>query len=58
MLGGIDLFLGHPMNYWLELEKWAKLNNASDLIQEIADLRGKIGFYESRIKQLNEFMNK
>ena len=43
-------FLGHDPKYWLELEKYAKKLDITDFIEEIATLRGKISFYESRIK--------
>lgn len=50
-----DLFLGHDIPFWLELKKKAAQLNVVDLIKEIADLRSKVSFYESRIEQLNIF---
>ena len=49
-------FLGHPVPYWLELER--RLSDAggdlraSELIEEIAALKGKLAFYESRIAEM------
>jgi hypothetical protein len=49
-------FLGHPMMYWIELEK--RLLEAPDslraakLLQEVIDLRGLVDFYESRAKEM------
>lgn len=54
----MDEFLGHPIKYWVELERKQLQSGTSDLIQEIADLRGKVSFYESRIKQMKEFMER
>jgi len=56
----MDLFLGNPMNYWIELQRRVELGAADALekkvlIQEIADLRGKVSFYESRIDQINNY---
>lgn len=53
-----DNFLGHPINYWLELERKTLQSGTTDLLQEIADLRSKVSFYESRIKQMKEFMER
>lgn len=53
-----ETFLGHPFKYWVELEKKAEILDVVDYVAEIAELRGKVGFYESRIKQMNELMNK
>jgi hypothetical protein len=50
----MDTYLGHDIKYWLELQKKAEELKVVDFIQEIADLRGKISFYESRIKQMND----
>jgi hypothetical protein len=49
-------FMGHPMMYWIELEK--RLNEAPDsirsskLLQEVIDLRGLVDFYESRAEEM------
>jgi hypothetical protein len=47
-------FMGYPVDYWLELHKHAKEMKTVDLIEEIAKLRGKLNFYESRIKQMED----
>jgi len=53
-------FLGYPMNYWIELQKRAQGESGfkSDLLIEIANLKGLVGFYESRIKEMVHVMNK
>ena len=52
------LFLGKPFGYWIEVSKRIDSLNVSDFIKEIADLRGKVSFYEERVRQMNELMNK
>ena len=49
-------FMGHDMEYWAELERDAIKNDKTDYIQEIANLRARVSFYESRINQLHKFM--
>lgn len=49
-------FLGHPTNYWIELESKVEKLNYQHLIQEIADLRGKLSFCERRIKEMNDIL--
>lgn len=55
----IDRFLGEPVTFWLELRK--RLDEHPDslerraLLNEIIALRGKIAFYEERVRQMNEF---
>ena len=53
----MDEFLGHPISYWIEIEKETQKLGYSKLIQEIGNLRGKVSFYESRIEEMNNFMN-
>jgi hypothetical protein len=48
----VELFLGHPVSYWIELEKQAKTMNLTSLIEELARLRGFVDLYEDRIKEL------
>ena len=52
------LYLGQEANYWLELESKAKVLDITNWLEEIADLRGKVSFYESRIIELNKFMKR
>jgi hypothetical protein len=54
----MDTFLGHTMEYWLELQKKAEELAVTDYIEEIAKLRGKVSFYESRIQQMVEMRDK
>lgn len=54
------MFLGHPVSFWIELKRRAdeKLidgDGYSKLLAEIASLRGKVSFYESRVTQLYAF---
>lgn len=53
-------FLGHDTKYWVELQKIAKELDVIELnwLDETSKLRGKISFYESRIKQMNELRTK
>lgn len=52
----ITNFMGHPLDYWAELEKrfqaGAGSPRASDLLEEIIKLRAKVSFYESRISEM------
>jgi len=59
----MDQFLGRPIRYWIELQarfdaSHARPIIAADLIQEISELRGKLSFYESRIKEINVCMGR
>ncbi len=53
-----DQFLGKPIKYWIELDKNIKEMSYEGLIKELVELRGKISFYESRIQEINNVMNK
>lgn len=51
----ITSILGHPPQYWFELERRFEavaIPNGVGLLTEIVELRGKVSFYESRIKQM------
>lgn len=54
------IMCGKPVSYWLELQRRVEaeepIGGASRLLGEIAALRGKLSFYESRIKELAEFI--
>ena len=55
------MFCGHPFSYWLELERRFKNGyplSQSRLIEEIADLRGRVSFYEDRIKEMAQVAKK
>jgi len=53
----METFLGHKIEYWLELQRKAKELGVVHYLEEIATLRGKVSFYESRIDELNSFKN-
>lgn len=48
-----DKFLGKPVSYWLEIDHWAKEHDYEDLIEEIVDLRAKLGMYERHYEKLS-----
>lgn len=50
-----DKFLGQEIKYWVELQKKAEELGVVDWLKEIAELRAKVGFYESRIKEMDDF---
>jgi len=52
----MEEFLGHSIGYWLELQKRVDekdVKRGAD-IEEIVWLRGKISYYESRMKEMQE----
>ena len=51
-----DTLFGEDINFWIELRNQAMKKDIVDLIREIANLRAKVSFYESRIQQLGDFM--
>jgi hypothetical protein len=51
------MFLGEEYEFWLALKERADRLDATNLIREIAVLRSKVSFYESRIKAMSTFMN-
>lgn len=53
----MDTFLGEKIEYWMALQKRVEELDVRELIREIAELHGKVGFYERRIKTLTDFMN-
>ena len=48
-------FLGHSVEYWVALESKAETLNVTKLIEEIATLRSKVSFYESRFLEIQQF---
>jgi hypothetical protein len=54
----MEEYLGHNINYWIELQRKAAHLDVVDWLQEIGNLRAKVSFYESRIKQLHDFKEK
>jgi len=51
-----ELFLGKPITYWLELNRKMEDLQLDKLIMEMATLRAKVSFYESRINEMEKFM--
>lgn len=51
-----DNYLGHNMQYWVNLNSRPKEFGFEDLLQEIADLEGKLAFIESRLNQINTLL--
>ena len=49
------LFFGRTTDYWLMLQEKAEKLNVTHLLEEIATLRSKVSFYESRIKEMSHF---
>ena len=48
-------FLGHPVEYWIALQSKAETLDVVKLIEEIATLRSKVSFYESRFSEIQQF---
>jgi len=55
-IDAMTLYMGMPHEFWAELKEWSDDRGYTDLIQEVATLRSKISFYESRIDQMANFM--
>jgi|HubBroStandDraft_2_1064218.scaffolds.fasta_scaffold1076014_2 hypothetical protein len=54
-------FLGHTVQYWLELEMRFSKESGMDapaLLNEIVELGAKVRFYESRIRQMAALMER
>lgn len=51
----METYLGHTVKYWLELERRAEKLDVTDWIEEVAGLRAKVSFYESRLDQIDTF---
>lgn len=49
-------FLGHDLPFWIELKERAERNNIVANLDEIVKLRGKISFYEERLRQMIKVM--
>lgn len=52
-------FLGEPVGFWMELRERFDKDPCSlerrRLLNEVVALRGKVAFYEERVRQMNEF---
>lgn len=46
------LFLGHSIQYWIDLNKKPKELKVENLLQEIVDLKGKLSFIELRLEEI------
>jgi len=53
-----EIFLGKPISYWIEMKQGLQEKDPNEYLDEIVRLRGLISYYESKIKQLSEFMEK
>lgn len=52
-------FLNQSAEFWIALQERFEAEvrpNASDMLEEIVMLRGKVAFYESRIAQMADVM--
>jgi hypothetical protein len=49
------LFLGEPVDYWMELQRHAEDLQVTKLLAEIASLRARVSFYEARIAEMERF---
>ena len=49
-------FMGHSYTFWSTLLDKAECDGVVGLIEEIADLRAKVSFYESRVLDMAKFM--
>lgn len=53
--GATAYFMGHEIGYWMELQKWVDINCYDTMIAEIASLRGRVSYYESRVEEMTKF---
>ncbi len=53
----MEEFLGESFDFWVGIREELEKEGTTDLYREIIKLRGKINFYESRIKQLVTIMD-
>ena len=56
-------FMGEPMSMWAELHRRVMASGLDSvqtyrLVQELADLHGKVAFYEQRIKEMRNIMER
>jgi len=45
----MDTFLGHPVEYWIELEKRAKTLDVLELLTDFVKVSGKLAIIEKQI---------
>ena len=60
-MGSESVMCGHPISYWLELDRRFKNGytlSSDRLIEEIATLRGRVSFYEARIREMAQVAGK
>ena len=52
------MFLGRSLEYWSELDKRfeKEVPTGPALLEEIAMLRGRLSYYENRLKEMAQFM--
>jgi len=52
-----DLFLGHPLEFWRELERRAEELNVVHLIEALSEANSKVRYYERMLDQINQYRN-
>ncbi len=52
-----QIFLGKPFSYWIKLNDEILEKGTDELLQEVIVLRGKVSYYESRIKEMHDTIN-
>jgi len=48
-------FMGENPSFWAALKRRADELDATKLLREIADLHAKVGYYERRLDEIEEF---
>jgi hypothetical protein len=48
-------FLGHDVEYWIELQSMVDKIDGTTLMSENAKLRAKVSYYEQCIKEMNDY---
>ena len=52
----MDTFLGESIQYWIDLKQRVDKERLAPDLREISELRAKVSFYESRIQDMNRFL--
>jgi hypothetical protein len=51
-------FLGHPIEYWIELNKRPKELKVEELLREIVVLKGQLQFTKEKLDYINKVLNR